>query len=398
MIENSIQKAVTTGVQRVLQSDNPDKTKSSIKAVTRDLLKEDPELAKLISFHGLRHRIGRTIKKSENSDEATMTKLSEYCEQGGIPISTIPYLWDKTPSMSLLVKNPLYVPATQSNNIEDVLNGIIKKMQGYSPVFTPISRIATTDPHLLVIDPADVHIGKLCKAFEVGEEYNSQIAVQRVKEGVVGILSKAIGFNIEKILYIAGNDKLHIDTPKRQTTSGTPQDTDGMWYDSYMIAFQLDVEVIEMLRQVAPVHIQYDPSNHDYTNGFFLVQALMAWFRNCPDVTFNATIAHRKYFQYGENLIGSTHGDGAKTADLPLLMAQEAPKEWYESKHRYFYVHHLHHKISKDYGSVCVETLRSPSGTDSWHHRNGYQHAPKAIEGYIHHPKHGQVSRFTHLF
>jgi hypothetical protein len=48
--------------------------------------------------------------------------------------------------------------------------------------------------------------------------------------------------------------------------------------------------------------------------------------------------------------------------------------------------------------SVCVETLRSPSGADSWHHRNGYQHAPKAIEGFIHHPEHGQVARLTHLF
>lgn len=48
--------------------------------------------------------------------------------------------------------------------------------------------------------------------------------------------------------------------------------------------------------------------------------------------------------------------------------------------------------------SVCVEALRSPSGTDSWHHRNGFAHAPKAIEGFIHHKEHGQVARITHLF
>jgi hypothetical protein len=47
---------------------------------------------------------------------------------------------------------------------------------------------------------------------------------------------------------------------------------------------------------------------------------------------------------------------------------------------------------------VCVETLRSPSGTDSWHHRNGYQHAPKAVEGYIHDKEHGQIMRITHIF
>jgi hypothetical protein len=46
-----------------------------------------------------------------------------------------------------------------------------------------------------------------------------------------------------------------------------------------------------------------------------------------------------------------------------------------ETTHRYVYVHHLHHKWSKDV-FVCIEGLKS-SGTDSWHHRNGYEHAPK---------------------
>jgi hypothetical protein len=165
-----------------------------------------------------------------------------------------------------------------------------------------------------------------------------------------------------------------------------------------MIGFQLDVDIIDSLRLIAPVHVQYDPSNHDYTNGFFLAQALSSWFRNCEDVTFNVSIAHRKYFTYGQNLIGTTHGDGAKTTDLPLLMAQEASEHWHKCKHRYVYIHHIHHKMSKDYGSVCVESLRSPSGTDSWHSRNGYVHSPKAIEGFLHHPEHGQIARITHLF
>ena len=101
---------------------------------------------------------------------------------------------------------------------------------------------------------------------------------------------------------------------------------------------------------------------------------------------------------YGKNLIGMTHMDGAKVSDLPLLMAHEASLHWAYCPHRYIYGHHVHHKTSKDYMSVCVETLRSPSGTDSWHHRNGYQFAPKAIEAFLHHKEHGQVARLTHLF
>lgn len=280
----------------------------------------------------------------------------------------------------------------------DLKDEIIKELKSYAPTYKKINYKPPSEPHLLVIDPADVHIGKLCSSFETREDYDAAIATERIRSGVQGILDKAKGFGVDKIMLIVGNDILHVDTPKNTTTSGTHQDTHLMWYDAFRIAKQIYVEVIETLMQVAPLHIQYDPSNHDYTNGFFLADTLQSWFSKSKDVTFNASISHRKYFVYGNNLIGTTHGDGAKEGDLPLLMAHEAAEFWAKCVHRYFYTHHIHHKKSKDYMSVCVEALRSPSGADSWHDRNGFAHAPKAIEGFIHSKEHGQIARITHLF
>ena len=274
---------------------------------------------------------------------------------------------------------------------------IVKDMQNYIPEYPIIKREKLTDSHLSVIDPADIHIGKLCKAFETGEDYNTDIAVNRVLSGVNGLINKTVGFNTDKILLIIGNDILHTDTPKRTTTSGTPQDTDGMWYDNFLTAKNLYVKVIETLMQIADVEVHYNPSNHDYTNGFFLADCLNTWFRTSKNINFNTDISHRKYYRYHSNLIGTTHGDGAKDADLPLLMAQES-KDWTDCKHRYIYTHHIHHKKSKDYGSVCVESLRSPSGTDSWHHKNGFQHAPKAVEAFVHSKNDGQIARITNIF
>jgi len=139
------------------------------------------------------------------------------------------------------------------------------------------------------------------------------------------------------------------------------------------------------------------PSNHDFMSGFMLMDAVKCWFKNSENVTFDVSMAHRKYTVYGENCIGATHGDGAKERDLPLLMAQEASFMWLR-EHKYIYTHHDHHKKSKEYAGVCVESLRSPSGTDGWHHRKGYQHNTKAVEAFLHHPLHGQVARFTHVF
>lgn len=337
-----------------------------------------------------------TYRPRLNEEEyALITKhraLQQECELTGIPLDDVNHYWYKGKHFSLHVKN-------KGVTAEELRDDIIKAMDKHSPTYYKIKRKKQTNGHLLVIDPADIHIGKLCSSFETGEEYDAQIAVKRVKEGIKGIINKADGFNIDRILFVGGNDILHVDTPKRMTTSGTPQDTDGMWYENFMIAKKLYVDVLEMLISVADVHFVYNPSNHDYMSGFMLSDSIQSWFRKCKNITFDCGIAHRKGFKYGSNLIGTTHGDGAKIPDLPLIMANEFAQEWAETKHRYVYTHHVHHKTSKDFHGITVESLRSPSGTDSWHHRNGYGvGGVKAIEGFIHSKKHGQVARLTHIF
>lgn len=323
--------------------------------------------------------------------------IFDACEEINVDFDTAKNIWIKTKNVSGFVVNPNYKPIEQRalNNLQ---SDLIADLKQYSPKFVKLERLENTNSYLLVLDPADIHIGKLCDSFETGESYNSQIAVQRVLEGVKGILQKVSSFNIDKILFIGGNDILHIDNARRTTTSGTPQDTDGQWHNNFLIAKQLYVEVLEILLSVADVHFTFNPSNHDYTNGFFLAQVIETYFRNCENITFDCSVSHRKAFQYYNNLIGTTHGDGAKQQDLPLLMAVEFSKEWAETKHRYVYTHHVHHKTSKDFAGITVESLRSPSGADSWHHRNGYQHAPKAVEGFLHCKVNGQIARITHIF
>lgn len=317
--------------------------------------------------------------------------LSDECEAKGIPLEDVKHYWYKGKSFSIFSK-------TGEKTYEDMRDAIVSDMRKHAPKYPKLKYKKQKNGHLLVIDPADVHFGKLATSFESGDEYTISIAKDRVLSGVQGLIDKSQGFAIDKVLFVLGNDILHIDTPRRTTTSGTPQDTDGMWFDAFLKAKETVIEVIEMLVPLAPVHVQYDPSNHDYMSGFYFADTIASWFHNAANVTFNTSISHRKYFQYGNSLIGTTHGDGAKVADLPLLMAQESGKLWADTKHRYFYIHHGHHKMKNDHIGVTVEMLRSPSGTDSWHHRNGYQHSPKAIEGFIHCKQHGQVSRLTHIF
>jgi len=286
----------------------------------------------------------------------------------------------------------------QSKLLDDI-KGLIDK---HAPTYPKIQR--TKGNHLLVINPADVHIGKLAVALETGDEYNTKIATERVLEGITGLITKSKGFGIERVLFCIGNDILHIDNVYNTTTAGTPQDANGKWWQHFELALDVYVKCVEILRQVAPVDVIHSMSNHDYQSGFHLAHALKSWFRNTKDVTFDISVAHRKYYKYGSNLIGLEHGDGAKMSNLPLLMAQEKPVDWSETKYRYWYLHHLHHKVkhkwldAKDYIGVTVEYMRSPSGTDSWHNRKGFTGVQKAVEGFIHERNSGQIARLVHYF
>ena len=144
--------------------------------------------------------------------------MSQACDERGIDINTVGLAWNKDKAWSIQFK-----PGTKGPSFEEMLKDHIHEVENHTFNYEKIKRTGSPSPCLLVIDPADIHIGKLASSFETGEDYNNQIAVQRVRDGVSGILEKSSSFNIDKIVFVAGNDILHIDTPKRTTTSGTPQ-------------------------------------------------------------------------------------------------------------------------------------------------------------------------------
>ena len=365
----------------------------------RKEFKTFPEIAETLSekygvnFH--RKTINEFYKKI--ASENTFNKKLE--ENDFLSNARWSHGWLKTKEASIFIKNKEGVIS-----FDEMREKFIEEISSYAPKYKEYKRKKIKDKHLLVIDIADLHVGKLADESETGDKYNSSIAVKRALDGVQGILDKASGFPIDKILFIIGNDVLHVDGHNNTTTSGTKQDVDGMWYKNYGLARDLYIKIIEMLVTIADVHIVHNPSNHDFISGFMLADSIYCWFRNHKNITFDVSNNHRKYFVYGKNLIGSSHGDGAKMVDMPLLMANEAPKEWADTYYRYIYLHHIHHKdvtkfkSGKDYQGVTVEYMRSPSGTDAWHHKSGYCHAPKAIEGAIHSKEFGKVASLTHIF
>jgi len=341
----------------------------------------------------MRNQIRPRLDKDEYEE---FKRLKSYAKQRDIPLDQISQVWYKGKHFSIQTKNKIV-------SYSSVRESLLNELKQYSPKYPTINRKGKKGNNLLVIDIADLHINKYANKELTGEEYDSNIAVKRAIDGTRGLLEKSSGFGIEKILFVIGNDVLNTDNIFRGTTKGTQQDTDVHWLTAFKLARTCYVKCIELCMQVADVDIVHCPSNHDLMSGCFLADSIYAWFRNSKNVNFDISASYRKYYKYGLNMLEFEHGDKGKMSNLPLLMAQEQPKMWAETKFRYGYLHHVHHqdknqfKSSKDYIGVNITYLRSPSSADQWHSEQGYK-SMVAVEAFIHNFSHGRVAHLTHYY
>jgi hypothetical protein len=354
----------------------------------------------------------------------------EAAEAGGIEdLSTLSHFWkitkdDAGNGYSLFVKNP---STGDSISLADMVRETIAAIDAAAPITLP-PRPTATGEHLLTIDLADVHFLKLCVKTETGYEYNRQMARHRVIEGTKALLKMAEPMGVGRILFVLGNDILHTDNPRSTTTSGTYQDSDGSLFQGFSDAALAIKEAIDEAAKVAEVDLLHCMSNHDWTFGWALSQTIAAHYRSSAGrvnaTPYNLSEAHRKYYRFGNNLLGLTHGDGAKEEKLYGLMVKEARQHISECSNLYWYLHHVHHKMRKKRGedgayqkekdhngltvvtsgqpwiggeNLEIEYVRSPSPPDGWHDRNGFVNR-QAVECFLHHPTLGQRARFTEFF
>ena len=350
--------------------------------------------------------ISRRAKRKDKIYLSENSIVDETLHRGNLKDDTWKVAWVKNPDtgVSALVTNPDY--ANSGIDYDLIRDDMVEEFKKLSPIVKPYKRKKTKNNHCLVLDIADLHIGKLSTLNGVGsnEEYNIDVAIKRALESAESLMDKSAAWNIDQVYFIIGNDVLHTDNTTGSTTKLTQQDTDGIWYDNFKIARLVYSHIIKKLSIVAPVHVIHCPSNHDKMTGFMLADAVSCYFHNDKNITFDVSTMHRKYVKYGKNLLNFSHGDGAKLDQVPYLAAHEVPRLWADTVFRYGYLHHIHHKdmfkfrSGKDFIGMTVEYLRSPSGADKWHSDKGYVGSKISIEAFIHHPTGGQVARLTHNF
>jgi hypothetical protein len=250
------------------------------------------------------------------------------------------------------------------------------------------------------INIPDFHLGLLSWHKETGEDYDVKIAMKLYMDCISYLLGKAPE-DTDKILLMVGSDFFNSDTIDNTTTKGTKQSEDGRFQKTFTTGWKVLVDAINLCRQVADVQVMVVTGNHDHQRSYFLGEVLVAWFRDDCSVLIDNNPAYFKYYNYGKNLIGFTHGDTAKKESLPMIMAVDVPELWAKCPYREFHIGHLHSSVTKGFGSETEHTgckvvsVPSLAVASDWIAKMGYRSVREA-QAFIYDKHYGRVGTVSY--
>ena len=264
------------------------------------------------------------------------------------------------------------------------------------PAITPPSKWKTKHKQgnrMVEIALYDNHIGMLSWKEETGENYDTSIAQKIYGDAISQIMDRVSGMKLDYFLLPIGNDFMHVDDETARTPANKNQlDKDTRLAKIINAGRDTLTMAIDRLADKAPVKVLWIPGNHDPRTSYYLLLMLDAWYRKTKRVTVDTSPMPRKYVKYGINLIGLTHGcelAKAKEKQLGLLMADEVPEYWAQTKYREFHKGHYHKKAelhlntASTYGSIVVRDIPSISGTDYWHFQKGFTKTSKTAQFFV---------------
>jgi hypothetical protein len=280
----------------------------------------------------------------------------------------------------------------QAERLQAIKAGLLDRLEPVAPLSAP----DYTDDDLLTVYPqGDPHAGLYAWKDETGQGFDL-VEFERITKAAIDRLVASAAPSTYA-LYIDLGDSLHADNNASRTKSGHHLDTHGRHAEVVRAVIRCKRHhVARMLEKHRQITVRINPGNHDGITALMLAEMMAMIYEGEPRVTVSTSPNPYWFHGFGANLIGTTHGDGAKGANLPLLMAVDAPAMWLASEHgsRVWFVGHVHHKDVKDHPGVTVEYCRTLAAPDIWSHASGYR-SKRSMEAVTFHRQDGEVERHT---
>lgn len=338
-----------------------------------------------------------SIKEDDLKNPSSLLKAHGFDVKEWVLVSARNNVWNvysKQDGIQELYSSKIIVKPRTNISLEEIEEFYSALINTYSSPI--VEKYENKNGLLFELPIVDLHLGKFSTSDIVKDEYNTQIARDCFNKVIDTCISRLKGVNIEKIVFPIGNDFFHFDTVGTTTTCGTPQDTDMKHQTLFKSGVLLLIDGITKLSNElkAPIEVFCVQGNHDFMTSYHAVMSLWCYFHNNENVTVDLSTSPRKYVEFGNCLIGYSHGEKEKKR-IEKIMQVEAAESWGRTKFREFHLGHLHSEQVSEDGGIIIRNLSSVTGTDAWHHNSGYVGAIRKCTCFLWDKENGLDSTFN---
>jgi hypothetical protein len=277
--------------------------------------------------------------------------------------------------------------------LEHFKEGLIEDVHGKArPIEKPNN---DKDPNLLASYLiGDHHLGMVAWTPETGDDnYDISISTKLLFNAVDTLSQMSSHADIGVLINLG--DMMHANNLKNQTGSQTHTlDVDGRMGKSIRAVGQMYKRLVtRMLEAHSEVWVINVRGNHDPDASLWLNEMVKMYYEHEPRVKVFDNYNKFLHFKWGYNLVALHHGDKINVQRLYEKITSSLAKEWGESKYRFAWTGHIHHKQAHEIGGLHHESWNVLPPTDSYHSEHLYG-SSRSMTTVLLHKEFGEHSRF----
>lgn len=242
------------------------------------------------------------------------------------------------------------------------------------------------------IQIGDAHLGLLCHAAEVAENFDLKIA-ERELCGAISILIDELP-ECQRLVINDLGDFTHYQNFAGISESGHSFDFDTRFPKMIRVYSRVMRFIVEKaLTKANYVDVIINQGNHSRVNDIWMPELLRVAYGHTGRVNVLDNDSVFIGYRMGNTLVMTHHSDKCKPKDLANVMTADFRKDYGETQFHYIDIGHVHHAmVLKEHPSIVVESFNHLATTDKWAHDLGYR-ARKSIAVVYRSRQYGEIGR-----
>ena len=238
----------------------------------------------------------------------------------------------------------------------------------------------------------DVHLSMKTTLKETGEDYNNEIAMDRIRTGAAGLM--AMTQEAETAIILVGGDFNHQDDQTNQTRRSKHQlDVDGRYFNTIECGVAvLDDIVATSLARHNNVIVRILPGNHDSDSSIGTLFGIHGRYIHNDRVEVMLDPREAFAHQHGSTMIAAHHGHRMTPQAFVMFMAAQWRHIWAECRFFYAWSGHKHSKVAMEIGGVLWEQLQAVAPRDAYAFAHGYV-SQSSMPAITYHKHFGEIGR-----